>query len=460
MKMHNQGYENHGFDPNDLSGSSDNMRQETGYGSGPAYRPKEHYVLFKRKNFVLMVIVLLILSLCVSFGGMYLANYLSGGSDSGENTTVTGNGYKLEKATKSKLSVQDVSSKVNNSVVEIKTESVQRGGWVGEYVTQGAGSGVVIKSNGYIITNNHVVEGAGKIAVTINKKTYPAKLVGTDSKNDIAVLKVKARHLNAATYGNSNQLRVGDMAVIIGNPLGELGGSVTAGVVSAKDRQVTLNNQTMTLIQTDASVNPGNSGGGMFNDSGQLVGIVVAKSSGENVEGLGFAIPINTAAKIASNIMKGKHSSDPSSGSSSKGGTAFSGMAYQDLTDSQAAQSAGVNTPGIYVQSILTSNAATAGFQIGDMVYSVDGKKITSFAQLKRIITGHKVGDKAKYVVIRGGKKEKITVTLIAQEDYESSQGSDNGNGSGGNSGNYGGDNGNYGDGDNNSGGSLFDFFN
>ena len=153
----------------------------------------------------------------------------------------------------------------------------------------------------------------------------------------------------------------------------------------------------MTLIQTDASVNPGNSGGGMFNDSGQLVGIVVAKSSGENVEGLGFAIPVNTAAKIASDIMKGKSSSGSSSESSNKNGTAFNSMAYQDLTDSQAAKSAGVDNPGIYIQSILTSNAATAGFQVGDMVYSVDGKKISSFSQLKRIITGHKVGDKIKY---------------------------------------------------------------
>lgn len=455
--MNNQGYGNHGFDPNDLSGSANNTRQDAGYGSGPAYRPKEHYILLKRKNLVLMVIILLVLSLCVSFGGMYLANSFFGDSGSGENTNVTGSGYKLEKATKSKLSVQDISSKVKNSVVEIKTESVQRGGWVGEYVTQGAGSGVVIKSNGYIITNNHVIEGAGKIAVTINKKTYNAKLVGTDSKNDIAVLKVKAKHLTAVTYGNSNQLSVGDMAVIIGNPLGELGGSVTAGVVSAKDRQVTLNNQTMTLIQTDASVNPGNSGGGMFNDSGQLVGIVVAKSSGENVEGLGFAIPVNTAAKIASDIMKGKSSSGSSSESSNKNGTAFSGMAYQDLTDSQAAKSAGVDNPGIYIQSILTSNAATAGFQVGDMVYSVDGKKISSFSQLKRIITGHKVGDKIKYVIVRGGKKEKITLTLIAQEDYESSQGSDNSNGNGGNSG---GNSDNFGNGDNGSGGSLFDFFN
>ena len=159
-----------------------------------------------------------------------------------------------------------------------------------------------------------------KIYVTLhNSKQYEATLVGTDPETDIAVIKIKASGLVPATYGNSDELEVGDMSVIIGNPLGELGGTVTAGIVSALDREITIDGQPMTLLQTDASVNPGNSGGGMFDQYGHLIGIVVAKSSGSDVEGLGFAIPINTAAEVASQLMKnGKVEST----------TGYSGMTY------------------------------------------------------------------------------------------------------------------------------------
>ena len=162
-----------------------------------------------------------------------------------------------------------------------------------QYVTEGAGSGAVMTADGYIMTNNHVIDGASKITVTTSDdKEYEAKLVGTDSITDIAVLKISAKNLTPATYGNSDQLAVGDMAVAIGNPLGELGGTVSAGIISALDRELAIDGKTMTLLQTDASINPGNSGGRTCSTAtGSIIGIVVAKSSGSNVEGLGFCDP-------------------------------------------------------------------------------------------------------------------------------------------------------------------------
>lgn len=445
----------------DGNGSGGGNGGDEGNGSGgsgkKAQRPVK-IIQMTRRSLILTFVLILVLAVALSFGGTMLANHLNGtNSSSGTSTNVTGTGYKLQNATKSKLSVQEINTKVKDSVVEITTESSQQGGWIGEYVTEGAGSGVIIKSNGYIMTNNHVIDGASNIKVTVGKKNYSAKVVGTDEDNDVAVLKINAKNLSAVTYGNSSQLSVGDMAVVIGNPLGTLGGSVSAGVISATNRNVTINNQSMTLIQTDASVNPGNSGGGMFNDSGQLVGLVVAKSSGEDVEGLGFAIPVNVAAKSASDIMKGK------STTSSKANT---GMAYTELSKSQARQQN--REAGVYIAQVNSSEAQQAGFRTWDRVYSVAGKKITSFSKLKRVIQSKKAGDKVKFVVIRSNRKVTLTLKLISESDAESSTNSNSGSsansgGSGGSSGDYYYGNGNGSsdsNGSGNSGSDLFDFFN
>ena len=177
------------------------------------------------------------------------------------------------------------------------------------------------------MTNNHVISDANKIKVTTSdEKEYDAELVGTDENNDVAVIKVDASDLKPATYGNSDELEVGDMAVAIGNPLGELGGTVTAGIISAKDRALSIDGKTLHLLQTDSSINPGNSGGGLFNDSGQLVGLVVAKSAGSDVEGLGFAIPVNTAANVAQQLIdKGYVSGQPSTGMTYQEGSSGGG---------------------------------------------------------------------------------------------------------------------------------------
>lgn len=370
-------------------------------------------VSLTRKSLALLIALCVVVSALFGFGGSYLANALNGGhSGSSKTASVSKNGYKLEDATGSKMTVQEVTNKTKDSVVEIKTESVSADAWMQQYVTEGAGSGVVMTADGYIMTNNHVIDGASKITVTTSDdKEYEAKLVGTDSITDIAVLKISAKNLTPATYGNSDQLAVGDMAVAIGNPLGELGGTVSAGIISALDRELAIDGKTMTLLQTDASINPGNSGGGLFNGDGQLIGIVVAKSSGSNVEGLGFAIPINKAADVAQQLMdKGYVSDQPSTGMSYAESSQGNGAA-QFFGNSQDSQSQSSST-AVYIQEITGTNAKKAGFQSGDLVYAVDGTRITSFNTLSSIVTSHKVGDKLTYTIVRGNQTKEIKLTL------------------------------------------------
>ena len=370
-------------------------------------------VSLTRKSLALLIALCVVVSALFGFGGSYLANALNGGhSGSSKTASVSKNGYKLEDATGSKMTVQEVTNKTKDSVVEIKTESVSADAWMQQYVTEGAGSGVVMTADGYIMTNNHVIDGASKITVTTSDdKEYEAKLVGTDSITDIAVLKISAKNLTPATYGNSDQLAVGDMAVAIGNPLGELGGTVSAGIISALDRELAIDGKTMTLLQTDASINPGNSGGGLFNGDGQLIGIVVAKSSGSNVEGLGFAIPINKAADVAQQLMdKGYVSDQPSTGMSYAESSQGNGAA-QFFGNSQDSQSQS-SSAAVYIQEVTGTNAKKAGFQSGDLVYAIDGTRITSFNTLSSIVTSHKVGDKLTYTIVRGNQTKEIKLTL------------------------------------------------
>ncbi len=370
-------------------------------------------VSLTRRSLALLIALCVVVSGLFGFGGAYLSSALSGGhSGSSKAASVSKNGYKLEDATGSKMTVQEVTNATKDSVVEIKTESVSSDAWMQQYVTEGAGSGVVMTADGYIMTNNHVIDGASKITVTTSDdKEYEAKLVGTDSITDIAVIKISAKNLTPVTYGNSDQLAVGDMAVAIGNPLGELGGTVSAGIISALDRELAIDGKTMTLLQTDASINPGNSGGGLFNGDGQLIGIVVAKSSGSNVEGLGFAIPINKAADVAQQLMdKGYVSDQPSTGMSYSESSQGNGMSqfFGNSQDSQSQSSSAT----VYIQEVTGTNAKKAGFQQGDIVYAVDGTEITSFNTLSSIVTSHKVGDKLTFTIVRGNQTKDIKLTL------------------------------------------------
>lgn len=410
-------FENSGdfADPYDTSaGDSASWDNQNGLGKVHKKRKKaprkpSPQVTFTRRSLTWLIVLCMIVSGGVGFGGAAAANALFGNDtpSSAKAGSVKTTGYTLEDATGSNKTVQEITKEARPSVVEIKTESVSSDSWIQQYVTQGAGSGVIITSDGYIVTNNHVIEGASKITVTTSdQQEYDAKLVGTDPITDIAVLKIKAEGLTPATYGNSDQLAVGDMAVAIGNPLGELGGTVTAGIISALDRELAIDGKTMTLLQTDSSINPGNSGGGLFNGDGQLIGIVVAKSSGSDVEGLGFAIPINKAADVAQQILENGYVS----------GQPSTGMSYTESSGQSSTMDRlfnnGQSTTYVYIAAVDGTNAQKAGFQKGDMVYAVDGTEITSFNTLSSIVTSHSVGDKLKFTIVRNGQKMDLTLTL------------------------------------------------
>lgn len=310
----------------------------------------------------------------------------------------------------SSLTTEQVADLVSPSVVVITTEQVvySQWSWYGQnQVESGAGSGVIISSDGYILTCAHVVDGASTITVTIGDKDYTATLVGEDTTSDIAVIKIDADGLPPATVGNSDSLKVGQSVMAVGNPLGELGGTVTGGMISALNRSVTIQGSssvnTMSLIQMDASVSPGNSGGGLFNMNGELVGIVNAKSSSSDAEGLGFAIPINDAIKVAQELLENGYVT----------GRPYLGITYLAVEDAQTAAQLGVNAYGVYVVEVVKGGPAEkAGLQAGDRIVSVDGTEIASKDDLGTLMQKHAAGDTLSITIARDGQMQTVNVTL------------------------------------------------
>ena len=326
-------------------------------------------------------------------------------SASGSDSSIT-----AASSSGSSLTTEQVADLVSPSVVVITTEQVvySQWSWYGQsQVESGAGSGVIISSDGYILTCAHVVDGASTITVTIGDKDYTATLVGEDTTSDIAVIKIDADGLTPATVGNSDSLKVGQSVMAVGNPLGELGGTVTGGMISALNRSVTIqgtnSTNTMSLIQMDASVSPGNSGGGLFNMNGELVGIVNAKSSSSDAEGLGFAIPINDAIKVAQELLENGYVT----------GRPYLGITYLAVTDAQTASQLGVNAYGVYVVEVVKGGPAEkAGLQAGDRIVSVDGTEIASKDDLGTLMQKHAAGDTLSITIAREGQMQTVNVTL------------------------------------------------
>lgn len=281
-------------------------------------------------------------------------------------------------------------------------------------VQYGSGSGIILTSDGYIVTCKHVVDGVDTIKVILNDDTeYDATLVGTDSRSDLAVLKIDATGLTPATLGDSDMLTVGEDVIAIGNPLGELRGTATSGIVSALSREVTVENVTMSLIQTDAAISPGNSGGGLFNSSGSLIGIVNAKASSSDAEGLGFAIPVSSVKTIINNLIDHGYVL----------GRAYLGVYTQDVT-----LSSGMNdwsnglfgsyfgsngTSCVQIAQIVSGSAAeTAGLQVGDLILAVDDTEISSNSTLSAVISEYNAGDTATLTIQRDGQQQSVTVTF------------------------------------------------
>ena len=362
--------------------------------------------------------VALVLAAVMGFAGGYVGSQMNGSkvviqqvapssssSSSGSDSSITS-----ASASGSSLTTEQVADLVSPSVVVITTEQVvySQWSWYGQsQVESGAGSGVIISSDGYILTCAHVVSGASNITVSIGDKDYPATLVGEDTTSDIAVVKVDATGLTPATVGNSDNLKVGESVMAVGNPLGELGGTVTSGIVSALNRSVSIQGSssvnTMSLIQMDASVSPGNSGGGLFNMNGELVGIVNAKSSDSDAEGLGFAIPVNDAVKVAQELLENGYVT----------GRPYLGISYYAVTDAQTAAQLGVNAYGVYIVEVVKGGPADkAGLQAGDRIVSMDGSEVATQSDLGTLMQDHKAGDTIEITVARGGQMQTVTVTL------------------------------------------------
>ncbi len=364
----------------------------------------------KKKGTALLLAGCLVLSMVGGAGGAVIAaksGLLSTGSavlyqgvevPSSDGSVVSGVG----------VSYSDVVQRVEDSVVAITTESISTSNFFRQYVTQGAGSGVVLTTDGYIVTNYHVISGARQITVTTNDGTaYQATLVGSDESNDVAVLKVDAKNLTPAVLGNSDSLAVGDAVLAIGNPLGTLSGTVTDGIISALERQVTIDGNTMTLLQTSAAVNPGNSGGGLFNASGELVGIVNAKSSsdssGNAVDNIGFAIPINSVKTIIEDLISHGYVT----------GQIVLGVNLINITDERTARYYGLEHTGVYIQSVQSGSIADlGGLQAGDRVISFGGTAVSTGDELKAALATHSVGDRVEVKVERNGREYSHSLVL------------------------------------------------
>lgn len=391
----------------------------------PPKAPKE-----KKKSFLTRKSAALLLAFCIlASAGMGIGGGMLGYQLSRDNTPVstastdTANVQQMSNQTatpEGELTVEQIAAKAADSVVEITTEGVSTDSAMRQVITQGAGSGVILTEDGKIVTNNHVIDGASKITVTLRSgESYDATLIGTDAETDVALLKINATGLTPAEIGDSDSLQVGETAVAIGNPLGQLGGTVTNGIISALDRDITLEDQTMTLLQTNAAINPGNSGGGLFNGQGQLIGVVVAKSSGENVEGLGFAIPVNKVQKVVEQLSEYGYV---------KGRVAL-GVSLVDITTEQQALMYQVPQLGVYIWQVTEGGSAQeAGLQQGDCIQAIDGAKVSTATEVKEILQQHQVGDTIAVQVLRNGQTGTVNVTLKESVPTSVTQNTDNSN--------------------------------
>lgn len=302
------------------------------------------------------------------------------------------------------MTSEEVAAFAKQSVVEVVTESVTYAGFGGAYITSGAGSGVIISDSGHILTNYHVVEGAESITVTLpdGREEKVVWIMG-DEVTDIAVIKINAQTENAAVIGGSASLVAGQQVMVVGNPLGDLGGSVSGGIISAVDRHVTIEGKEMNLIQLDAAVNPGNSGGGLFDMRGALVGIVNAKSVAEDVEGIGFAIPVDTAyGAVASSLMEKGYV---------EGRVDTSVLEFSETTGITISRP----SPGLY----LYSSSVKTDIPDGAYIVSVDGQKIKTIEEWEAILHSKQIGETVEIEYWSGVRSGTWRLTLTQRYDYD-----------------------------------------
>lgn len=371
-------------------------------------RRETNYLLkLFRKRFSLISVMLLIVITVVVSGAMG-RRFL--GSDPKNSL--------LKAGLVNDTSVVQIAKKVGPSIVGIRMTvraSLDQFYNTGNEQSSAEGSGIIIRKDGYIMTNYHVVQYADprndvKQKVTLevylpDKRKVNAKFIGGDLVNDLAVIKVNLKNLPVADLGDSSKLKVGALAVAIGNPLGlEFAGSVTAGVISALNRTISVEERTLNLIQTDAAINPGNSGGALVDENGKVIGINTVKISVSGVEGLGFAIPINEAKPIVNQLIKYGYVK----------GRPLIGIRGQEIPEDVAEY---YNLPrGFFITGVVEqSGAAKAGFKEKDILTSLAGKKVTSLRDLNAIKKDHKAGDTVKAVIVRGKKKLNLKLTFTEE---------------------------------------------
>lgn len=337
--------------------------------------------------------------------------------DSNKSEIVTNNGtkYEISQVENPVVAIADVAGK---SVVGVTVRSVSNTVFGGTSTSDSEGSGIIYTADGYIVTNYHVIEDAisnqsiSKVYVTLpnSDEEIEASIIGADSVTDIAVIKIQKEGLSAATFDDSNNLKVGELVVAIGNPLGrELAGSITVGYVSALNRTLTSNGRTYKLLQTDAAINPGNSGGALVSSSGKVIGINTVKIGATDVEGIGFAIPSNIAKPIVDELIKNGKIVRP-----------YIGISGISLDDNMAKRYNLVK--GVYVAKIESSSAAyNAGIKVGDVIVKIDDKEITTIEELNEIKNSKSVGDTVKITVYRDGKNTEINVKLDSDDKTSTS---------------------------------------
>ncbi len=419
--------------------NSANAPQQYSAGQGTPYEvpgPQKRGGGFKR---VLACVLLVVFCFAAGYGGSYWGNVQAAklaaeqqpgssapsdaGSSSGADSGAAASHPTAPAVHTGAMTTEEIAAKVRPSVVEVTTEHIVTSDYYffgGQYVQSGAGSGVIISEDGYIITNNHVVSGASNVKVLLTDGSeYEAVVVGADSRSDIAVIKIEATGLSPAVIGDSDTLQVGEYAMAVGNPLGNFGGSVTDGIISGLNRSINVDSNTMQVLQTNAAISPGNSGGGLFNASGELIGIVNAKSADTDAEGLGFAIPVNTAISVAKDLIENGYVS----------GRPQMGVMVVSIENAQTAYKYGVNQLGVYVQSVNKGGAAdVAGLQPGDRFISIDNTVINTSSDVTGVLDQHAVGDTINIQIARGSQIISITLTLeeakpsAAAEEEQNSQ--------------------------------------
>ncbi|NCD09723.1 MAG: PDZ domain-containing protein [Negativicutes bacterium] len=326
-------------------------------------------------------------------------------AQNGAGQQIAGKAAAAEPSAARNTPIVKAAKKVGPAVVGITNKALVRDIFNRVQLTElGTGSGVIYDKKGLIVTNNHVVEGAQEIVVSLSDgRSVPGQVLGVDAATDLAVVKIDANNLTVATFGDSDQIMVGEPAIAIGNPLGlEFQGSVTAGVISALNRSIDLGERKFKLIQTDSAINPGNSGGALANADGEVIGINSAKIAVSGVEGIGFAIPINAAKPIIADLEKQGRVQRPYLGVS--------------LVDKDIAQRYGIDIDvrgGIYIIKVPGGGPAwKAGIRTNDIIIKIDNEKISSVSDLRDRIAAKGIGATVSLTILRGDNEIMVDVTL------------------------------------------------